>query len=103
MRASIGTRSSKITPMVHEANSGCCQPSHLCDDYQLSQNLARFGLHTETIMDLGPKLGIHFSSFYHIYAVSNEEKVKHLQGVLDFWRTQKFVLDEKHNVTIPGL
>lgn len=92
-----------VFPCSHEINSGCCDAAHLCDDYKLSENLARFGLQTQTIVDLGPKLGIRSSSFYHLYALDTATKVKCLQGVLDFWKQQKFAVDEKFNVTIPGL
>jgi hypothetical protein len=90
----------EIFPMVHEANSGVCQASHLCDDYQLTQNLARFGLHTQTITEMGPKLGITFPSLYHLYAVDNATKVKHLAEVWDFWISQKFTIDDKHRCVV---
>jgi hypothetical protein len=92
-----------IFPCSHEINSGVCDAAHLCDDYQLSTNIARFGLHTQTVKDLYPKLGIAASPWYHLYATDAETKIRCLQGVLDFWRQQKFVVDDKFNISIPGL
>lgn len=92
-----------IFPCSHELNSGCCDAAHLCDDYKLTENLARFGLTTQTVKDLYPKLGLGMSPWYHLYAIDVETKVKCLKGVLDFWKGQKFQVDEKFNISIPGL
>lgn len=74
---------------VGEHNSGHCKAEHLIDDYTLSRNIARFGLKTDTVIDICGRLGWKhpdgrgFNPFlYHIYSVSAEEKLRRMLSIL---------------------
>ena len=68
-----------------ETKAGHCTREHLIDDYQLSENVARYGLKTKTIIDLVKEMG-HFGSatyFVHIYNCDPYEKLKAIRRELD--------------------
>jgi len=77
---------SHITPTMQEQRSGIT-PTHLLDDYQLSRNIARYGLPVKTVMDLAaadPRLsGSEF--FYHQYLIPPEIKEIQIRATLDRW------------------
>lgn len=88
-----------IHPVIHttvgEHNSGQCLPEHLIDDYLLSRNIARFGLRFATVSDVCGKLGIRGPQgqgispwLWHLYSLSNEEKIRMMLGVLSTEREQ---------------
>jgi hypothetical protein len=80
---------------VGEHNSGHCKTEHLIDDYLLSRNIARFGLAFTTIMEVCGNLGVkgpqgQFVSpwLWHLYTISNEDKVRRMLAVLSTPREQ---------------
>lgn len=75
---------SKIHITVGEQNSGHCQTEHLIDDYLLSRNIARFGLHFTTLMELCGALGMppHNPHFWHKYTMSEDDKLREMVAIL---------------------
>ena len=76
---------SNIQAQWCETKTGHCQREHLIDDYQTSENIARYGLKTKTIIDMVKEMG-HFGSatyFWHAYNVDPYEKLKGVRRVLD--------------------
>ena len=78
---------------VGEHNSGHCQTEHLIDDYLLSRNIARFGLKFTTVAEVCGSLGMTGPNnqgvspwFWHMYTLSNEEKVRNMLAVLSTQR-----------------
>lgn len=76
-------------PNIHctngERDSGCFHDHHLIDDYTLSRNISRFGLHHTTIMDVCGSLGFRlpngqgFNNYlFHLYAISEREKINRM-------------------------
>lgn len=76
-----------IQPTVGELVSGHIDPEHLIDDYTLSRNIAKYGLKVELIKELVGKLGIPEANFFwHLYAISLDEKLRQMKEILDQWR-----------------
>ena len=75
-----------IFPTIMELNSGVCDKRHLIDDYLLTQNIARYGLRTQTIMELCRQFGHPTAYYHHLYACSEEFKIKSLQERLKEWQ-----------------
>ena len=73
----------KITPMWQEAKTGMCVRDHLIDDYQLSQNIARFGLKVETINNLCAQMGRAAAYYVHLYNCCAHDKLKAIRERLD--------------------
>lgn len=78
-----------INITMAERNSGVCEASHLIDDYTLSRNIARFGLKTQTVIDLCAKFGWRTQNaqpispfLYHKYTISNAQKVAEMLSIL---------------------
>jgi hypothetical protein len=78
---------------VGEHNSGNCQTEHLIDDYLLSRNIARFGLKFRTISEVcsdlnvrGPNGQLISPWLFHLYTLSNEDKLKKMLGVMSTQR-----------------
>lgn len=76
-----------IHPTANETACGIT-PEHLIDDYTLSRNIAKYGLKTETVMDMLPRLGFAKQAgfFYHEYALSVEEKVQRIARTIREWK-----------------
>ncbi len=84
---------------IDEHNSGMFRDNHLIDDYTLSRNIARFGLHYTTIEEIFRNLGLINPAtgkganpyLWHIYACPIETKLKRMLAVLSGpLRTQVF-------------
>lgn len=95
---------SRIHITIGENNSGYCRTEHLIDDYTLSRNVARFGLKATTVSDICGNLGWKtpegkgFSPFlFHLYTISNEEKIKRMLAVMTTPNAQPFFADGKGN------
>lgn len=80
-----------IFPTTIEANSGI-GPEHLIDDYTLSLNIARYGLKCDTIKNIASRLGfidhkgnLTVDFFYHIYTITEEEKIQRMNMMLQSW------------------
>lgn len=79
----------RINITITEHNSAQCETSHLIDDFTLSRNIARFGLKTQTLMDLHAPLGWRDGNgrgisphLFHLYTIPMEEKIKRMLMVL---------------------
>lgn len=72
-----------ITPIWDECKSGYCSHTHLIDDYQLSENIARFGLKVRTINDICREMNLPLSSYHHLYNCDPYTKLKAIRGRLD--------------------
>jgi len=62
---------------------------HLIDDYTLSRNIAKYGLHFKSLIKLCAELGQTGESagyLFHQYLVSVQEKVQMLRGIIHNWR-----------------
>jgi hypothetical protein len=78
-----------IFPTVNELTT-IITPDHLVDDYLLSRNIARFGLHFTTIMELLEKSTLKGSAFFwHTYTDTIEKKVQAMLRVLVEWQAHK--------------
>lgn len=72
-----------ITLQWCEAKTGLCPRNHLIDDYQLSENIARFGLKVKLLNDICKEMG-HAQFYYqHIYNVPDYEKLQMLRNQLN--------------------
>jgi hypothetical protein len=87
-----------ITPVHHEALSGCCTREHLIDDYLVTQNLARYGLKTATVIDLCRQFGQAANYFFHLYAISAEEKVKAMRAKVAEWKLDAAAGDQEPRI-----
>jgi len=94
-----------IFPTMNE-RSKCVNKEHLIDDYALSCNVARFGIKAKTVKDLQKDLEFEGGFFYHLYNVTEQEKLhggtirdsgKELQtpGIIkvieEHWKVPEFV------------
>jgi hypothetical protein len=61
------------------------KPEHLCDDYALSRNIARFGLKFTSLTMLWAQYGLRPDFFFHEYLITTEEKVAKAQATLERW------------------
>ncbi len=72
-----------ITLQWCEEKTGHCLRDHLIDDYQLSENVAQFGLRVKTLNGMSEEMK-HANYFYHhIYNVPPYEKLKSIRQRLD--------------------
>lgn len=78
-----------INVTIGEQNSGLFKDNHLIDDYVLSRNAARYGLHHDTLIDLCGRMGFRnqFGNgvspyFFHLYAIDDDSKVGKLLETL---------------------
>lgn len=75
-----------ITTTLEERNKGIT-PDHLIDDYVLSYNVAKYGLHFKTFPAMLQSLGMDpkAQAFWHNYTFSEEQKVVEMRKVLQSW------------------
>jgi len=73
-----------IFPIQDELNTIITR-EHLIDDYILSHNIAEYGFHFTTLIELISKLNIPGNYLWHQYTISTEEKVKQLKETLKKW------------------
>lgn len=73
-----------IFPIQDELNTVITR-EHLIDDYVLSRNIAKYGLHFTTVMELQTKFNIPGGYFWHQYTITGGEKVKQMKEMLDKW------------------
>ena len=75
----------RIAPQWCEIKTGHCHRDHLIDDATLSDNIARYGLRTRTILDIVREMGHLGQMMYlwHIYNVDPYEKLKGVRKCLD--------------------
>lgn len=72
-----------ITLQFCEARSGKCPRNHLIDDYQLSENIARFGLNVKTLVSICEEMKHPQHYYQHIYNCDDYDKLKMMRGQLD--------------------
>ena len=77
---------SRIHPVVSELN-GCCEASHLIDDFTLSRNIAKYGLHHTTLIDICKKAGYDQGNgfLWHAYNIAEDLKLQKMKEVLTAW------------------
>ena len=73
-----------IFPIQQELNTVITR-DHLIDDYVLSRNIARYGLHFKTVLGLQAELNDKGNYFWHVYTITGDEKVVEMKKVLDNW------------------
>lgn len=71
-----------IRPTWKELQVGITR-EHLIDDYTLSRNIAKYGLHVTTLHDLQKEKGIAGTYFHHQYMISTAEKAEWLSKLID--------------------
>lgn len=74
---------SNITLLWSEAKTGNCQQKHLIDDYQLSENIARYGLKVSTINQICKDMGRENQYYEHLYNIDSRQKLLHIRNRLD--------------------
>lgn len=65
-----------------EARTGKCPRDHLIDDYQLSENVARYGLKVKVLNEICKEINHPLYFYQHIYNVDNYEKLQMLRNQL---------------------
>jgi hypothetical protein len=70
-----------IFPCNEELSKGI-RPDHLVDDYVVTRNIARYGLHHTTWTEQLPKLGLQFPYLWHSYMVSNTRKAEMIEELI---------------------
>jgi len=79
----------RIHITIQEANGGQCKTEHLVDDFNMSRNIARFGLKFRTVQEIGGELGWKMPDgkgispyLFHMYSITMEEKLGRMLDVL---------------------
>ena len=73
-----------IFPIQEELNTVITR-DHLIDDYVLSRNIARYGLHFKTVMQIMTEFNIPGSYLWHQYTITIDEKLKQMAEVINKW------------------
>lgn len=76
----------RINPTPRERSGGITR-EHLIDDFTMSRNIARYGLKFKTVRDdLLGEIGLPEAEFFwHIYAVSIDQKVAGMKETMKRW------------------
>jgi hypothetical protein len=62
------------------------KPEHLVDDYALSRNIARFGLHVVTLTDIWANANLPIAEFFYPqYLIDPEQKATEMKETLERW------------------
>ena len=72
-----------ISALWCEAKTGNCHPNHLIDDYQLSENIARYGLKVKTIASICDEMRRPNVYYTHLYNCTPAAKLKAIREKLD--------------------
>lgn len=75
---------SNIFPIQEELNTVITR-EHLIDDYVLSRNIAKYGLHFTDVMKIMADYNIPGAYLWHQYTISIPEKVIQMQEILQKW------------------
>lgn len=62
--------------------------SHLVDDFLLARNAAKYGLKLDTIPNLCQRLGVPPMYFWHVYAMTEADKLEKMHATLKAWRVE---------------
>lgn len=85
LEMSLAEAISNIHPTTEELKSGVIDREHLIDDYTLSRNIARYGLHFKTIGELLKEIGMESGFFWHQYTLPTDAKLVKMRDVLEEW------------------
>jgi hypothetical protein len=81
-------------PTMAELRSGLIDKGHLADDYVMSRNIAQFQIRHATVKNLLPEIGLPGADFFwHIYMVTEKEKVRQMKQTLKRWNLPSRLLD----------
>lgn len=72
-----------ITLQWNELKTGKCPRNHLIDDYQLSENIARFGLKVKTLNDICKEMNHPLHYYQHIYNCDDYDKLQAMRSRLN--------------------
>jgi len=77
----------EVTARIHLTHneSMFLKPEHLCDDFTLSRNIARFGLKFTTFADLWRAAGLTPDFFYHVYLEDIDTKIEGMKATIERW------------------
>jgi hypothetical protein len=82
---SLETAYENIFPISEEVQRGV-EPFRLIEDYVFSRNIAKYGLKFITVSEYLKRMGVEPGNlFWHLYAISNEEKVARMKQTLKYW------------------
>jgi hypothetical protein len=74
-----------IFPIAEEMRKGV-EPYRLIEDYVFSRNIAKYGLKLKTVRDFLGDMKVESGNlFWHLYAITNEEKVARMKQTLKYW------------------
>lgn len=73
-----------IFPIQEELNTVITR-DHLIDDYVLSRNIAKYGLHFKTVMQLMTEFNIPGGYLWHQYTITIDEKIKQMHEIIKKW------------------
>ncbi len=73
-----------IFPIQEELNTIITR-EHLIDDYVLSRNIAKYGLHFTTVIKIMNDYNIPGAYLWHQYTISVDEKIKQMREILKKW------------------
>lgn len=73
-----------IFPIQEELNTVITR-EHLIDDYVLSRNIAKYGLHFTTVMQIMTDYNIPGGYLWHQYTITIAEKIKQMHEILQNW------------------
>lgn len=73
-----------IFPIQQELNTVITR-EHLIDDYVLSRNIAKYGLHFNTVIQIQKDIGDAGNYFWHQYTITVQEKINQMREVLKNW------------------
>jgi len=73
-----------IYPTVKERKTVIIK-DHLIDDYVLSRNIAKYGLHFTTVIEILKRVDPTGNFFWHEYLIPLDEKIKAMREVLRSW------------------
>lgn len=75
-----------IQPIMSERAAKVFKPEHLCDDYLLSRNIARYGLRYMCFNNFIHEHGLQaMQTLWHNYNIPNEEKERQMLDVYADW------------------
>jgi len=75
-----------IFPIQAELNTVITR-EHLIDDYTLSRNIAKYGLHVKTLMELQKDIGDVGNYLWHQYTISIDDKITQMKAIIEGWGT----------------
>lgn len=79
----LGQALQNIYPTPHEIDCGIYS-EHLIDEYVMSRNIARYGIKTDTVLEINKRHGMaNAPFFFHQYTFTTADKIKLLRNAID--------------------